>query len=47
MAGTLQIILGLTLGLAGFLQISSNPAPACSVALIGGLLVLEGVNRSW
>jgi hypothetical protein len=42
---SLQIILGLTVVFAGLVHIAESPLPGCGTALIGGLLIIEGVDR--
>jgi hypothetical protein len=44
---SLQILAGLLLGLAGLVHIADSPLPGCGVALAGGFLIMEGLNRFW
>lgn len=45
MVRPLRILFGLTLSCTGFLQISNNPLPGYGVALVGSVLILEGITR--
>lgn len=47
MSTSLQIVIGLAVGIAGAFYIPTSPLSGCSALMIGGLLILEGVNHLW
>lgn len=42
---SLQIALGIVVGLAGLLHVAYDPLIGSSALLIGGFLILQGVDR--
>jgi hypothetical protein len=41
----MQIILGFMVGAIGFLQIAENPGLGCSALLLGGFMIMAGVDH--
>lgn len=41
---SLQILFGMIIGFIGFVQIGENPLPGSTALLVGGFLVLSGVD---
>lgn len=42
---SLQIALGIVIGLMGLLQVPENPLVGSSALLVGGFLILQGVDH--
>ncbi|NTV42792.1 MAG: hypothetical protein HGA63_05770 [Syntrophobacteraceae bacterium] len=42
---SLQILFGMVIGCIGFMQIGENPVPGATALLVGGFLVLSGVDH--
>lgn len=42
---SLQILCGMVIGCIGFTQIGENPVQGSTALLVGGFLVLSGVDR--
>lgn len=45
MMRSLQIFLGLVIGCVGFLRISENPEQGSTALLVGGFLILAGIDH--
>lgn len=45
MLRSLQILFGMVVGCIGFMQIGENPVQGSTALLVGGFLVLSGVDR--
>jgi len=41
----MRILLGFVVGCIGFVQIAENPIQGCSALLLGGLVMLAGLDR--
>jgi sulfite exporter TauE/SafE len=45
MVSTVQMLLGLVIGVLGFRQIAENPLTGCSALFLGGFLILVGLDH--
>jgi hypothetical protein len=41
----MRILLGLVVGCIGFVQIAENPVQGCSALLVGGFVILAGLDH--
>ena len=45
MITSLQIFIGFVIGCTGLLQIANAPFSGCSALVLGGFLILDGINN--
>jgi|EPASupsiteSAE347_1022098.scaffolds.fasta_scaffold00071_36 hypothetical protein len=45
MITSLQIFIGFVIGCTGLLQIASTPFSGCSALVLGGFLILDGIDH--